>query len=324
MARPLRLSFENAFYHITARGHRKEKIFCDDKDKKSFIRKLNEALLKYTITCYAYCLMDNHYHLFIKTAQPNISQAIHYLNASYANWFRTRYQLTGSIFQGRFKSILVDADSYALVLSAYIHLNPLRAGIVNKLEEFTWSSYLDYLRLRKPQIANLDSSLVLHFFTSDSISSIKQYQEYIWQNQMMEDPLTQSYRHIALGSDNFIEEIKLKIEKKGQTREIPITHSVPFYHVEQIFDNMCKALQIEKAKILSEERGNIYRPLALYLIKHFTSLKLSQIGQLFDMDYSAVSQAVKRFEQKYKKNNEIAELKQKMINVLKKRLNVKC
>jgi len=70
MARPLRLSFENAFYHITARGHRKEKIFCDDKDKKSFIRKLSEALLKYTITCYAYCLMDNHYHLFIKTAQP--------------------------------------------------------------------------------------------------------------------------------------------------------------------------------------------------------------------------------------------------------------
>jgi len=279
---------------------------------------LDETLLKYTITCYAYCLMDNHYHLFIKTAQPNLSQAIHYLNGSYANWFRTQYQLTGSVFQGRFKSILVDADSYTLILSAYIHLNPLRAGMIDKLEDYPWSSYLDYLRLRKPQIANLDSSLVLQFFSSDSISSAKQYQEYLEQNQEMDDPLAQSYRHIALGSSNFIEKIKIRIEKKGQEREIPVTRFVSFYHAEQILEKMSSILQIDQAKILSKERGNTYRSLALYLIKHFTSLRLSQIGQFFDMDYSAVSQAVKRFEQKCKKNNEIAELKQKMINSLKK------
>lgn len=127
MVRPLRLSFENAFYHITARGNRRDKIFYSDQDKKVFLKKLKETLIKYSIICYAYCLMDNHYHLFIKTPQPNLSQGIHYLNTSYANWFRSKYKIIGPILQGRFKSILVDADNYALILSAYVHLNPFQA-----------------------------------------------------------------------------------------------------------------------------------------------------------------------------------------------------
>jgi len=90
MSRPLPISPKNAFYPITSRGHRKEKILYDDKDKKTFIQKIVETFQEYDITCYAYCLMDNHYHLFIKTAQPNISLVLPYLNTSYANWFPTR------------------------------------------------------------------------------------------------------------------------------------------------------------------------------------------------------------------------------------------
>ena len=122
MVRPLRLSFENTFYHITARGNQREKIFYSDRDKEVFLKRIKEMLIKYTMTCHAYCLMDNHYHLFIKTTKPNLSQGIHYLNSAYANWFRNKHQITGPLFQGRFKSILVDTDNYALVLSAYIHL----------------------------------------------------------------------------------------------------------------------------------------------------------------------------------------------------------
>ena len=150
MARALRLSFENAFYHITARGIRKENIFYSDKDKKVFLDKINETFEKYSFICYAYCLMDNHYHLFIQTPIANISEGMHYLNTSYANWFKAKYKLAGSIFQGRYKSILIDADSYALTLSAYIHLNPLRAGMVKKLEDYPFSSFLDYIDTKKP------------------------------------------------------------------------------------------------------------------------------------------------------------------------------
>lgn len=91
MARPLRLSFENAFYHFTSRGNRREKIFYSDQDKEVFLKKLKEMLIKYSMICQTYCLMDNHYHLFIKTNQPDLSQGIHYLNSSYANWFRNKH-----------------------------------------------------------------------------------------------------------------------------------------------------------------------------------------------------------------------------------------
>ncbi|MBU4047985.1 transposase, partial [bacterium] len=126
MSRPLRISFDNAVYHITARGNRKEKIFYSDDDKRIFLQKMEQTSLKYSFICYAYCLMDNHYHLFIKTPLGNISQGMHYLNASYANYFTAKYKTNGPLFQGRYKSLLVDEDNYALTLSLYIHLNPLR------------------------------------------------------------------------------------------------------------------------------------------------------------------------------------------------------
>ena len=106
---------------------------------------MNETFDKYSFVCYAFCLMDNHYHLFIRTLLANISEGVHYLNTSYANHFKAKHKLVGPIFQGRYKSILVDEDSYALLLSAYIHLNPLRAGMVKKLEDYPFSSFSDYI-----------------------------------------------------------------------------------------------------------------------------------------------------------------------------------
>ena len=316
MVRPLRLSFENAFYHITARGNRREKIFYSDQDKKVFLEKLKETLIKYSIICYAYCLMDNHYHLFIKTPQPNLSQGIHYLNASYANWFRSKYKTNGPLFQGRYKSLLVDEDNYALILSAYIHLNPLRASVVKQLEDYSWSSYLDYLNLRKSNISNLKPSFVLQLLSANLFESMGKYREYIIQHQDMKNPLQQSYRNIALGSEPFIERIKDKIEDLGRRREIPSTRSISKYDVDTIITKMTQVMNIERRMIFYKKRGNLNRSLAIYLIKHFTELSLAEIGQLFKMDYSAVSQVAKRFEQESKVNHKIEKIKQKMMAAL--------
>jgi len=299
MARPLRLSFENAFYHITARGNRREKIFYSDRDKEVFLKRLHEMLIKYAMTCHVYCLMDNYYHLFIKTNQPNLSKGIHYLNSSYTNWFRNKHKIIGPLFQGRFKSILVEADHYALVLSAYIHLNPLRAGIVNQLEDYPWSSYLDYLNLRKSNI--IDSSFVLNLIGHNNIESIKKYQEYVTKNQDMGNPLKESYHHIALGSDTFIEKVKEKMEHEGRKREIPSTRFLSKYDMDTIISKMTQALHIERKMIFDKKRGNLNRSLAIYLIKRFTPCSLSEIGELFKMDYSAVFQAAKRLEEKMKR-----------------------
>jgi len=315
MVRPLRLSFENAFYHITARGNRREKIFYSDQDKEVFLKKLKEMLIKYAMICHAYCLMDNHYHLFIKTTQPNLSQGIHYLNSSYANWFCNKHQMIGPLFQGRFKSILVDADNYALVLSAYIHLNPLRASIVSRLEDYPWSSYLDYLHLKKSNIS--DPSFVLQLIDHNTFKAISKYREYVTENQDIKNPLRESYHHIALGSETFIEKIKEKIENLGRRREIPSTRFLSQYDVETIINKMTKLLHIERKMIFDKKRGNLHRSLAIYLIKRFTPLSLAEIGELFKMDYSAVSQAAKRLEQKSEVNNEIKEYMQKVITDLR-------
>ena len=267
------------------------------------------------MTCHTYCLMDNHYHLFIKTTKPNLSRGIHYLNSSYTNWFRNKHQIIGPLFQGRFKSILVDADNYALILSAYIHLNPLRAGIINQLEDYPWSSYLDYLNLRKSNIA--DPSFVLNLINHNHIESIKKYQEYVIENQDMKDPLRESYHHIALGSYTFIKRVKEKMEHKGRRREMPSTRFLSKYDMDTIIRKMRQALHIERRMIFDKKRGNLNRSLAIYLIKHFTPCSLSEISELFKMDYSAVSQAAKRFEQKCEVNQEIKEVMQKVITALK-------
>ena len=133
----------------------------------------------------------------------------------------------------------------------------------------------------------------------------------------MKDPLLQSYHHIALGSEGFIEKIKDKIENLGRRREIPSIRTISKYDVDIIITKMTQVLNIERRMIFYKKRGTFYWSLAIYLIKRFTPLSLSEIGELFKMDYSAISQAAKRFEQKSKVNSEIKENMQKVITALK-------
>jgi len=217
MARHLRLSFEDATYHITARGNRKEKIFYSDKDKGIFLNKMKETFEKYSLICYAYCLMDNHYHLFIKTPLANIADGIHYLNASYANWFRAKNEIVGPVFQGRYKSIIVDEDSYSLILSAYIHLNPVRAGIANNIREYLWSSFLDYIGRREP-LNTLDTTLILSQFDNDLIKARIKYERFVFENINMKNPLEDIYKNIVLGNEVFRKRIDSCRQKKGDSR----------------------------------------------------------------------------------------------------------
>ncbi|MDA2920938.1 transposase [Desulfobacterota bacterium AH_259_B03_O07] len=308
MARPLRLSFDNACYHITSRGNRKENIFYTDNDRLVFLERLNETLTKYSFVCYAYCLMDNHYHLFVKTPNAIISEGMHYLNTSYTNWFKAEHSIVGVIFQGRYKSILVDEDSYGLVLSAYIHLNPLRSGIVEDLSDYKWSSYLDYEGKRK-SIKRVDTEFVLKQFGEDIGSARRRYRAYVLKHKEIESPLKESYRGIALGAERYIEKIKEKISSMGRQREIKETRLEDTYSEEEIMDLMEEKLTIERGEIIRKRKGNVYRQLALYLIKSRTRLSLKEIGEVFKMDYAAVSQAVKRFRKLMEKDGTARKMK---------------
>ena len=142
MARSLRIEFPGALYHITSRGDGQERIYTSEEDRYLFLNTLSEVCLRCTWVCYAYCLMNNHYHLLIETPAGNLSKGMQLLNGIYTQKFNRIHNRVGHVFQGRFKAILVDKDSYLLELSRYIVLNPVRAQMVTSPHEWKWSSYL--------------------------------------------------------------------------------------------------------------------------------------------------------------------------------------
>ena len=141
MARPLRIEYKGAFYHITARGNERRRIFFSKADYDKFKDYLGKAQDKYGYLLHCYMLMTNHYHLLIETPNPNMSKLMHYLNGSYTGYINRRRKRSGHLFQGRYKAILVDADSYFLELSRYVHLNPVTANMVFNPEDYPYSSY---------------------------------------------------------------------------------------------------------------------------------------------------------------------------------------
>ena len=141
MARPLRIEYPGALYHITSRGNGGQKIFRSDKDRVYFLKLLATLTDRFHWLCHAWCLMDNHYHLVIETPEGNLSRGMRQLNGMYTQKYNWKYHKTGHVFQGRYKAIIVDKDSYLLELCRYVALNPVRAHVVEEPEDFRWSSY---------------------------------------------------------------------------------------------------------------------------------------------------------------------------------------
>ena len=141
MVRSLRLEFPGAIYHITSRGNAREDIFLDEADRKIFLSIIADTVTRYNWILHAYCLMGNHYHLMLETPDPNLSLGMRQLNGVYTQTFNRRHKRVGHIFQGRYKSILVEKGPHLLELCRYIVLNPVKAGMVKRPEHWLWSSY---------------------------------------------------------------------------------------------------------------------------------------------------------------------------------------
>src|SRR4030042_891859 len=143
MARPLRIDREDTFYHVLNRGNEQRAVFRDAQDCEGFLARLGRCSERFSLAVYAYVLMGNHYHLLVRTREANLSAAIQWLGVSYSTWHNARHRRSGHLFQGRFKSFLIAEDSYLYRLLLYIHRNPLRARLVERLADYPWSNYRD-------------------------------------------------------------------------------------------------------------------------------------------------------------------------------------
>ncbi len=178
MARPLRIEYEGAVYHVTSRGNRRKPIFKDEDDQKLLLATLENVNKRYNWHCHAYCLMNNHYHLIIETPDGNLSKGMRQLNGVYTQMFNKRHKKTGHIFQGRYKAILIQKDSHLLEACRYVVLNPVRAKIVQKSQDWQWSSYRSTVGLDKPHSC-LTTQWILGQYSKRKRQAERKYSEFI-------------------------------------------------------------------------------------------------------------------------------------------------
>ena len=202
MARPLRLEFPGALYHLTSRGNARADIFRDDVDCQVFLRVVAATVKAHGWLVYAYCLMGNHYHLLAETPQPNLSRAMRQLNGTYTQYFNRRHVRVGHLFQGRFKAILVERETYWLELTRYIALNPVAAGLVDSAAAWQWSSYRAYTG-RETAPAWLSVGPVLERFGQDPKRAAERYAQFVHAGIGAGSPWSRLRGQIVLGSEQF-------------------------------------------------------------------------------------------------------------------------
>jgi len=178
MARPLRIEFPDALYHVTSRGNERRPIFNDDVDRQMFLIFLSRTVKRFGWSLTAWVLMSNHFHLVIQTPEANLSRGMHWLNSAYAGWFNRRYQRSGHLFEGRFHAFLVEKETYLRELLRYVVLNPVRAKIVARPENYRWSSYRSTAGLEAADHW-LDVASILSLFDDDPSVARCEYQEFV-------------------------------------------------------------------------------------------------------------------------------------------------
>ncbi|MBI5626428.1 MAG: transposase [Nitrosomonadales bacterium] len=270
MSRPIRIEFPDALYHVTARGDRREDIFEDDLDRQAFLDTLEQVITQFNWICYAWCLMDNHYHLLIQTPDVNLSKGMRQLNGVYTQASNRRHLRVGHLFQGRFKAILVESDAYLLELARYVVLNPVRAGMVKKPADWEWSSYRASLGLEPaPPWFAVDGLLVL--FAKRRSLAQQRYAQFVAEGINAASPWVNLKGQVFLGDEQFVTRMQALIQTGKDDVQIPLAQRrpmpLPLTEIENRSPDKNAAIIAAYAT-----GGYSYQQLADYFGVHFTTV----------------------------------------------------
>ena len=316
MARPLRIQYSGAVYHITCRGNERKEIFKDDIDRRTFLKILSQSAKIYNIKVFSYVLMENHFHLLIETPLGNLGEFMRHFNITYTSYYNRRHNRAGHLYQGRYKSILVDKASYLSLLSRYIHLNPIRIkGFERKterekiqyLKDYLWSSLPGYISNKKKE-EFIDYAMVLEEYGGENDRGRLAYKEMIYTDitekiEIKDKIIGQS----ILGGEEFIGWVRNKFLKKKKDRECPSLREIQRYKAKE---EIIKVIEKEIGKNMEEiriEKGSI-RQIVMDLLYRVGGLTGVEIGKMLDVDYSTVSQGRKRLREKIQKDKKIKQL----------------
>ena len=298
MARPLRIEMAGGVYHVTTRGWERRAVVRDDEDRASWLRLLDRVASRFDWRVYAWALMRNHWHLFLATPEPNLSRGMHDLNSGYATLYNRRHRRYGGLFQGRFKAILVQEEGYGWTLSRYVHLNPVRAGAVERPDQYRWSSYGHYLDPRNAP-RWLDWETVLQEIGSDAAQSRRQYIRFVESALAgpIESPLAGVIGGVLLGNQAWVDRMKRRVEGRAPQRGVPARRRLALRPgLEQVEAAVCAACAVESADLCAVRRhGNDARMAAVYLARECAALPVTQLAAHFGpVSASAISKLLRQ------------------------------
>jgi len=311
----LRIEYPGAFYHVTSRGNERRPIFLAKEDYERFTGYLESATERYGAQIHCFCLMPNHYHLLLETPRGNLHVILHHLNTSYTNYFNRNTGRVGHLFQGRYRAILVERDSYAWELSRYIHLNPLRAHLVDNPSQYPWSSYIDYVGKGK-RWGWLRVDFILTQLSSDERRARRMYRDYVREGMGEEvgNPLKKVIASTLLGSEEFVAWVRERwIGKVASHRDVPALGKLSLRPD-------CTSILRECEKRFGKGAVEARRA-AMYLCHRLSGRSLGEIGGFFGgISPSGVSQNTRRFEEILKADEklskEVLKLKQLLESIV--------
>jgi len=296
MARPWRIQFENAIYHITSRGNNQQTIFLNNNDKNKFLELIGRASARFDLEIFAFCLMDNHYHLFLRTLKGNLSKSMQWLNGTYTGYFNWRHSRSGHLLQGRYRSVLVLDERHWLHLSMYLHLNPVRAGMIDDPARYFWSSYLDYTRL-SPRFGWLRREEILSQYGSGKAARIRNYRKECL-TLLGKTPgfLEQLKNEIILGPREAIEDLLKKYQPSGKVKAVTDytmtmkTKIDPFEEIQRV----AQVLNIEADTLLERRRNFPAKLIAYFHLVENCGLSVTDTANFLKVSPMAVSLGITR------------------------------
>lgn len=295
MARPLRLEFEGAVYHLTTRGSERSAIFRGDRDRDQFLEMLGRIVEEERWTLHGYCLMGNHYHLLLETPLGNLSAGMRNLNGRFTQWFNLRHRRTGHLLEGRFKGILVEKEAHLLELARYLVLNPVRARMAKHPGEWPWSNYRATAGLLAPP-SWLEVDWTLSQFAKGRETAREAYRKFVAQGKGLPSPFEEVERQIFLGSPSFVAAMERRLGKKRDDEEIPLLQRRPgWVGLERVRKAVAAEFGVE-AQRLARRRGRDDKKAGVFLARKLSGLKAKDIATAFGVKPARVSNIVREVE----------------------------
>ena len=299
MARSLRITYPGAYYHVTSRGNEQKEVFKSHKDRVKFLDYLDSATERYGAIIHAYCLMSNHYHLLLETPNGNLSQIMRHINGAYTTYFNIESKRAGHLFQGRFKAILIEADAYAAELSRYIHLNPVRAGVVEEPGEYPWSSFNSYVGQNKaPNWLKID--FILGYFGKNGAEAGKSYRTFVEEliGKEYSSPLQGTIGAVLLGTPRFVENVKeMYVGERELSRDLPALRQL------SIRPSLEEIVKVVNAIFGTDKK--IARQAGMYFCHRYSGKKMNEIGKLYEVRESTISEGARAFARRIDKNENL-------------------